>query len=196
MRHKVKGRKLNRTASHRLATFRALATALLREKKIRTTVAKAKSLRGFVEPLISKAKNDSVASRRLVAKHIHDKEIVKELFSEIIPKIGDRPGGYTRVVKLGRRLGDAAEMAIIELVDYNDVNSKPRAKKAEKKEEVVEEANVVEETTAEEKEEVTEEVVEKSEVTTEDEVKEEVTNEEPKAEEASEDKEEEKKEEK
>lgn len=150
MRHRVKGRKLNRTASHRVATFRALATALLREKKIRTTVAKAKELRGFVEPLISRAKTDSVANRRNIARYIQDKDILKELFSEIIPKIGDRPGGYTRVVKLGRRLGDGAEMAIIELVDYNDVNSKPKAKKADVKEEVIEDANVVEETVAKE----------------------------------------------
>lgn len=151
MRHRVKGRKLNRTASHRVATFRALATALLREKKIRTTVAKAKELRGFVEPLISRAKTDSVANRRNIARHIQDKIILKELFSEIIPKIGDRPGGYTRVVKLGRRQGDGAEMAIIELVDYNDVNSKPKEKKAEVKEEVIEDANIVEETVVEEK---------------------------------------------
>ena len=156
MRHRVKGRKLNRTASHRVATFRALATALLREKKIRTTVAKAKELRSFVEPIISRAKTDSVANRRNIARHIQDKDILKELFSEIVPKIGDRPGGYTRVVKLGRRQGDGAEMAIIELVDYNDVNSKPKAKKAEAKEEVIEDANVVEETVVEE---TTEEVV-------------------------------------
>jgi len=199
MRHRVKGRKLNRTASHRVATFRALATALLREKKIKTTVAKAKSLRGFVEPLISKAKNDSVASRRLVARQIHDKEIVKELFNEIVPKIGDRPGGYTRVVKLGQRQGDGAEMAIIELVDYNDVNSKPKAKKAEAKEEVIEDANVVEETVTEETEAPKEEEVVEEAVAEETEVKEEETTEEVKAEEteeASDDKEEEKKEEK
>ena len=171
MRHRVKGRKLNRTASHRVATFRALATALLREKKIRTTIAKAKELRGFVEPIISRAKTDSVANRRNIARHIQDKDILKELFSEIVPKIGDRPGGYTRVVKLGRRQGDGAEMAIIELVDYNDVNSKPKAKKAEAKEDVIEDANVVEETVVEE---TTEEVVaEETETVEETEVKEE-----------------------
>ncbi|MDA3861748.1 MAG: 50S ribosomal protein L17, partial [Melioribacteraceae bacterium] len=120
MRHRVRGRKLNRTASHRLATFRALATAIIREKKIKTTVAKAKELRMFVEPLISKAKVDSVANRRHIARFIQDKEVLKELFTEVMPKVGDRPGGYTRVVKLGQRRGDAAEMAIIELVDYND----------------------------------------------------------------------------
>ncbi|MCK5457871.1 MAG: 50S ribosomal protein L17, partial [Melioribacteraceae bacterium] len=128
MRHRVKGRKLNRTASHRTATMRALATALIREKKIRTTVAKAKETRVFVEPIVTRAKNDTVAARRIIAKDIQDKEVLKELFNEIIPKIGDRPGGYTRVVKLGRRLGDAAEMAIIEFVDYNDIveRKKPR----------------------------------------------------------------------
>jgi len=206
MRHRVKGRKLNRTASHRVATFRALATAILREKKIKTTVAKAKELRTFVEPLISRAKNDTVANRRNIARHIQDKDILKELFNEIIPKIGDRPGGYTRVVKLGRRQGDGAEMAIIELVDYNDVNSKPKAKKAEAKEEVIEDANVVEETVteetteeevvAEETETVEETKVEEAKV---EEVKEETTEEvkaEETTEEASETKEEEKKEDK
>ena len=175
MRHRVKGRKLNRTASHRIATMRALATALLREKKIKTTVAKAKETRVFVEPIITRAKNDTVAARRIVAKDIQDKEVLKELFNEIIPKIGDRPGGYTRVVKLGRRLGDAAEMAIIEFVDYNDVveRKKPRKAKTEDAkvveetveekatEEVVEEVAVVDETeTAEATEEVKDEVTE------------------------------------
>ncbi len=133
MRHRVRGRKLNRTASHRLATFRALATAIIREKKIKTTVAKAKELRTFVEPLISKAKVDSVANRRHIARFIQDKDVLKELFGEVMPKIGDRPGGYTRVVKLGQRRGDAAEMAIIELVDYNDVNAKQKTPKVESK---------------------------------------------------------------
>jgi len=145
MRHRVRGRKLNRTASHRLATFRALATALFREKKIRTTISKAKELRTFAEPLISRAKEDTVANRRLISRHIQDKNVLKELFSEIIPKVGDRPGGYTRIVKLGQRRGDAAEMAIIELVDYNDVNSKEKAPKTKVKNEVIQEANVIEE---------------------------------------------------
>ncbi len=155
MRHRVKGRKLNRTASHRTATLRALATALIREKKIKTTVAKAKETRVFVEPIITRAKNDTVAARRIVAKDIQDKEVLKELFNEIIPKIGDRPGGYTRVVKLGRRLGDAAEMAIIELVDYNDIVERKKPRKAK-----TEDAKVVEETVEEKAaEEVVEEVV-------------------------------------
>lgn len=163
MRHRVRGRKLNRTASHRLATFRALATAIIREKKIRTTVAKAKELRGFVEPLVSRAKVDTVANRRHVARFIQDKEVLKELFNEVIPKIGDRPGGYTRVVKLGRRRGDAAEMAIIEFVDYNDVNAKPKSQKVKTKEEVIEDANVVEETVTEEVKEAVEEITEATE---------------------------------
>ena len=103
MRHRVKGRKLGRTASHRLATLRALTTALLKHKKIKTTLAKAKATRSFAEPIITKAKNDTVANRRHVAKYINDREVVKELFGEIIGKIGDRAGGYTRVVKLGNR---------------------------------------------------------------------------------------------
>jgi large subunit ribosomal protein L17 len=177
MRHRVRGRKLNRTASHRLATFRALATAIIREKKIRTTLAKAKELRGFIEPIVSRAKVDSVANRRTIARHIQDKEVLKELFSEIIPKIGDRPGGYTRVVKLGRRQGDAAEMAIIEFVDYNDVNAKPKVKdqKVTAKKDEIKDAVVVEETTTEPVE-ATEEVVEvKDEVETTEEVKAEET---------------------
>ena len=156
MRHRVKGRKLNRTASHRTATMRALATALIREKKIRTTVAKAKETRVFIEPIVTRAKNDTVAARRIIAKDIQDKEVLKELFNEIIPKIGDRPGGYTRVVKLGRRLGDAAEMAIIEFVDYNDIVERKKPRKAK-----TEDAKVVEETV---EEKATEEIVEEVEV--------------------------------
>lgn len=128
MRHRVKVRKLGRTASHRIATLKALATSLLRHKKIKTTLAKAKSTRSFVEPLITKAMNDSVHNRRYISKFVNDRKIVQELFSDIVSKIGSRPGGYTRIVKLGRRLGDAAEMAIIELVDYNALLSKKEKK--------------------------------------------------------------------
>jgi len=169
MRHRVKGRKLGRTASHRTATLRSLATALIKHKKITTTLAKAKQTRLFVEPIITKAKNDSVHSRRLVAKDINDKDVIKELFSEVIEKIGDRPGGYTRIVKLGNRLGDASEMAIIELVDYNDASagkSKPKKKSTTKKEKTkVKTEKVVEEEKAEvvtEKTEVSEEIEEKA----------------------------------
>ena len=133
MRHRVKGRKLKRTASHRIALFRALATALLKHKKITTTTAKAKELRGFVEPLITKAKTDSVHARRYVSDKIKDRQVVKSLFSDIISKIGDRAGGYTRIVRLGQRKGDGAEMAIIELVDFSGI-AKPKSPKKEKSE--------------------------------------------------------------
>jgi len=124
MRHGVKGRKLGRTASHRSALLNALTTSLLKHKRIRTTEAKAKEARTFIEKLITKAKKNDLHARRQVVALINDKDVVKELFSEIIPKIGERPGGYTRVVKLGNRNGDAAPMAILELVDYNDVANK------------------------------------------------------------------------
>jgi len=124
MRHSVKGRKLGRTASHRSALLNALTTSLLKHKRIRTTEAKAKEARTFIEKLITKAKKNDLHARRQVVALINDKDVVKELFSEIIPKIGERPGGYIRVVKLGNRNGDAAPMAILELVDYNDVANK------------------------------------------------------------------------
>ena len=156
MRHRVKGRKLKRTASHRAALMNALATSLLRHKRIRTTEAKAKEARKHVEALITKARKKDLHSMRQVMSHIKDKEVVKELFGEIVAKIGDRPGGYTRVIKLGNRMGDAARMAILELVDYNDVinakaeehKEKREAKKAKKdaeKNQEVQDAQVVEE---------------------------------------------------
>jgi large subunit ribosomal protein L17 len=153
----VKGRKLSRTASHRKATLTALATSLLKHKRIKTTLAKAKETRGFVEKLISKAKKGDLHTKKQVMDVIKDKDTVKELFAEIVPKIGDRPGGYTRVVKLGNRFGDSASMAIIELVDYNDIiNAKAEERKEEKdikakekkeveEQEAVEEAQIVEE---------------------------------------------------
>ncbi|WP_018128569.1 50S ribosomal protein L17 [Balneola vulgaris] len=121
MRHRVKGRKLSRTASHRRATMRALAIALIREHRIVTTVAKAKELRMFVEPLITRAKEDVHHNRKEVFSSLQNKEAVKAIFDEVGPKVGDRPGGYTRVIKAGFRAGDGAEMAIIELVDFNDI---------------------------------------------------------------------------
>ena len=155
MRHQVKGRKLSRTASHRKATLRNLATSLLKHKKIKTTTAKAKELKVFVEPMITKAKEDTVAARRHIAKDIKDRDVLKELFTEIVEKVGNRPGGYTRVIKLGNRLGDAAEMSIIELVDFSNItpekkSKKDTSKKAKAKTEEVEEANVIEESTADE----------------------------------------------
>ncbi|MBK8945625.1 MAG: 50S ribosomal protein L17 [Ignavibacteriae bacterium] len=159
MRHRVKGRKLGRTASHRTATLRALAIALIKHKKITTTVAKAKQLRLFFEPMVTKAKEDTVHARRLVARDINDKDIIKELFTEVAKKIGDRPGGYTRIVKLGNRLGDAAEMAIIELVDYNDINSN-KTKTPKKKTEAKEKTKVETKPIPQNVEEATAEVVE------------------------------------
>ena len=120
MRHRVKGRKLSRTSAHRKATMRALTMALVREHRIVTTVAKAKELRGFVEPLITRSKVDNLANRSVVFSSLQDKETVKALFGEIAPKVGDRPGGYTRIIKAGFRQGDSVEMAIIELVDFNE----------------------------------------------------------------------------
>lgn len=121
MRHLVKGRKLGRTKSHRAATLAALSVALIKEHRIVTTLAKAKELRTFVEPLITKAKEDTSHNRRQVFSKLKDKQAVTSLFGEISEKVGDRPGGYTRVVKMGSRSGDAADMAVIELVDYNDI---------------------------------------------------------------------------
>lgn len=120
MRHLVKGKKLGRTASHRKATLSALAVALIEEHRITTTVAKAKELRRFIEPLITKAKVDTTHNRRQVFAKLQDKYAVTDLFEDIGPLAKDRPGGYTRVLKLGFRQGDGAELAMIELVDYND----------------------------------------------------------------------------
>lgn len=121
MRHGKKIKKLGRTSAHRKATLAALSNALIEHKRITTTYVKAKALRGFVEPLINRAKADTVHNRRQVFRRLQDKESVTRLFGEVAEKIGDRPGGYTRVVKLGRRQGDGAEVAMIEIVDYNDV---------------------------------------------------------------------------
>ena len=131
MRHRLKGKKLSRTASHRKATMQALATALIREHRIVTTVTKAKALRGYVEPLITRAKEDSHHNRKEVFSSLQNKDAVTQLFEEVGPKSKDRPGGYTRVIKAGFRKGDGAEMAVVELVDYNDI--KPEGTKADSK---------------------------------------------------------------
>jgi large subunit ribosomal protein L17 len=117
MRHRKKGRHLNRTAEHRRAMLRNMATSLFKHGRIETTLAKAKELRQFAEPLITKAKRGDLHSRRLVARKIKDGEALAKLFDEIGPRYAERPGGYTRVVKLGHRAGDAADVAIIELVE-------------------------------------------------------------------------------
>ena len=117
MRHRLSGRKLNRTSSHRRAMFRNMAVSLLRHELIRTTVPKAKELRRVVEPLITRAKTDSLAGRRLAFNRLRDREIVIKLFGEIGPRYRERPGGYMRILKAGFRSGDQAAMAIVELVD-------------------------------------------------------------------------------
>jgi large subunit ribosomal protein L17 len=141
MRHRKSGRKLKRTASHRSALLRSLSTSLLRHKRITTTVAKAKETRMLVEKIITRAKNAmaqkdapavAVHARREVGRLIKDREVIGELFSTIVEKVGTRPGGYTRIVKLGQRKGDGAEVAVLELVDFNtgkDVTEKTSEKK-------------------------------------------------------------------
>ena len=171
MKHKKKINKLGRTHSHRVHMLANMATSLILHKRIATTVAKAKALRVYVEPLINKAKDDSTHSRRTVFSYLQSKEAITELFREISVKIADRPGGYTRILKTGTRLGDNADMCIIELVDYNEsymaakddkgakstrrkrskkkadetTAAAPKAPKAQPKTEAIEEAKVVEE---------------------------------------------------
>ena len=131
MRHNKKFNHLGRTASHRNAMLANMACYLIKHKSITTTFAKAKALKKFVEPLITKAKDDTTNSRRVVFSNLQDKYAVTELFKEISVKIADRPGGYTRIIKTGNRLGDNAEMCFIELVDYNENMAKEKvAKKA------------------------------------------------------------------
>ncbi len=120
MRHNKKFNHLGRKTAHRKAMLANMASSLIQHKRITTTVAKAKALRMYVEPLITKSKKDSTHSRRVVFSYLQDKEAVSELFREVAAKIAERPGGYTRILKTGNRLGDNAEMCIIELVDYNE----------------------------------------------------------------------------
>jgi large subunit ribosomal protein L17 len=119
MRHSKVINHLGRTSSHRKAMLSNMATSLIIHKRITTTTAKAKALRTFVEPLITKSKEDSTHSRRVVFSYLKDKTAVAELFREVSPKIAERPGGYTRILKIGNRIGDNADMCILELVDYN-----------------------------------------------------------------------------
>ncbi|NOQ24262.1 MAG: 50S ribosomal protein L17 [Bacteroidales bacterium] len=120
MRHRKSFNHLGRKTAHRKAMLSNMATSLVLHKRINTTIAKAKALKKYVEPLITKAKDDSTHARRVVFRYLQSKEAVTELFREISGKIGDRPGGYTRILKTGHRLGDNADMCIIELVDYNE----------------------------------------------------------------------------
>ena len=132
MRHGKKVNHLGRTSSHRKAMMSNMATSLIMHKRITTTVAKAKALRKYVEPLISKSKDDSTHSRRVVFSYLQDKVAVTELFREISQKVGDRPGGYTRILRTGFRVGDTAEMCMIELVDYNENYSQNKGGKKAK----------------------------------------------------------------
>lgn len=133
MRHGDKINNLSRTAAHRKALLSNLATQLFQNKRIFTTVAKAKALRVFVEPLITRAKEDTMHNRRVVFSYLKNKEGVKALFDEVREKILNRNGGYTRIIKVGNRKGDAAEMAMIELVDFNDLYTNNKNTKAGKK---------------------------------------------------------------
>ena len=129
MRHNKKFNHLSRTASHRDAMLANMAISLIMHKRITTTVAKAKALKKYVEPLITKAKEDSTNSRRVVFSYLQNKEVIKELFSTVAEKVGDRPGGYTRIIKLGTRQGDAAQICFIELVDFDPEMAKTETKK-------------------------------------------------------------------
>ena len=133
MRHGVKLNHLGRTSAHRHALLSGLAVELINHKRIFTTLAKARALRGYVEPLITKSKTNTTHQRRVVFSYLNDKEAVNELFATVSPKVADRPGGYTRIIKLGARLGDAAETAMIELVDFNEVYTTEAAGAGKKK---------------------------------------------------------------
>jgi large subunit ribosomal protein L17 len=130
MRHRKKFNHLSRKAGHRKALLRNLSIALIKHKRINTTLAKAKALRTFVEPLITKSKTNTMHSRRVVFSYLQNKEAVTELFGPVAEKVADRPGGYVRVIKTGFRQGDSAELAMVELVDFNDTYSLKDAKKS------------------------------------------------------------------
>lgn len=121
MRHGKKFNHLGRKTAHRHSMLANMACSLIEHKRINTTTAKAKALKQFVEPMITKSKEDTTHNRRIVYSRLRQKEAVAELFRDVAPKVGDRPGGYTRIIKLGNRLGDNADMAMIELVDYNEI---------------------------------------------------------------------------
>ena len=174
MRHGKKFNHLSRKSAHRKAMLANMACSLIEHKRIKTTLAKAKALRVYVEPLITKSKDDTTHSRRTVFSYLKQKEAITELFGDVATKVADRPGGYTRILKLSNRLGDNAQMAFIELVDYNEdyTTNKPKRKKARRTKKkaienvalAVEEAVVVEETpaTEDEVEAKVEEVVEET----------------------------------
>ena len=132
MRHNKKINHLGRTSSHRHALLSNMACSLILHKRIQTTLAKAKALKVYVEPLLTKAKNDTTHSRRTVFSYLRRKEVVAEMFGDVAQKIANRPGGYTRILKLGNRLGDNAEMCMIELVDYNTTYTEVKKEEAKK----------------------------------------------------------------
>ena len=121
MRHRNKKIKLGRKRAHRSSMLANLACSLIEHKRINTTITKAKALKRFIEPLVTKTKDDTTHNRRVVFKYLRNKQSINELFRTISNKIGDRPGGYTRIIKLGKRLGDNADMAMIEFVDFNEL---------------------------------------------------------------------------
>jgi large subunit ribosomal protein L17 len=131
MRHGKKFNHLGRKTAHRKSMLANMACSLIEHKRINTTVAKAKAIRQFVEPLITKSKSDTTHNRRIVFSYLRQKEAVTELFRDIATKVADRPGGYVRIIKLGNRLGDNADMAMVELVDYNELYN-PNGKKKKK----------------------------------------------------------------
>ena len=130
MRHGKKVNHLGRKTAHRKSMLANMACSLIEHKRINTTVAKAKALKTFVEPIITKSKEDTTHNRRIVMARLRQKDVVTQLFRDVAVKIGDRPGGYTRIIKLGNRLGDNSDMAMIELVDYNQVYNPGKAKKS------------------------------------------------------------------
>ncbi|MCT4665785.1 MAG: 50S ribosomal protein L17 [Flavobacteriales bacterium] len=132
MRHGKKNNHLGRTAAHRKAMLSNMAGSLILHKRINTTVAKAKELRKYVEPLITKAKTDTTHSRRIVFSYLKQKEVMKALFGEVVNKVADRPGGYTRIIKTGFRQGDGAEMCMVELVDFNEIYTSGTEKEEKK----------------------------------------------------------------
>jgi len=131
MRHGKKFNHLSRKTAHRSAMLANMACSLIEHKRINTTVAKAKALRQFIEPLVTKSKEDTTHNRRIVFRNLRNKYAVSELFRNVAVKVGDRPGGYVRIIKLGNRLGDNADMAMVEFVDYNDIYN-PKGKKKKK----------------------------------------------------------------
>ncbi|UAB84624.1 50S ribosomal protein L17 [Zunongwangia sp. SCSIO 43204] len=163
MRHGKKINHLGRKTAHRKSMLANMGSSLIEHKRINTTVAKAKALKVFIEPLVTKSKEDTTHNRRIVFSKLRDKYAVSELFREVAPKVGDRPGGYTRIIKLGNRLGDNADMAMIELVDFNETYNvnKPAKKKstrrAGKRNTAEAEAPKAEETKQEEKDDKKEE---------------------------------------